>query len=93
MPSDSWGQEKVRFESYLVICLALDSGVNIQVFCNVLFLFGCHWLPFSAYQLCQLLKLERLFLFQLAVAKAMRNRTGYTEEHFHLLLCQVKMWH
>lgn len=36
---DSWGQERVRFESYLVICWALDSGVNIKVFGNVLFLF------------------------------------------------------
>lgn len=46
--SDAWWQlrpERVRFESYIVICLALDSDVNIQVFCNVLFLFSCHcWL-------------------------------------------------
>lgn len=69
-------------------CLALDSGVNIQVFCNVLFLFGCHCLAFSVYQFCRLLKEECLFLFQLAVAKAMWNRTGYREEHFHL--CCVK---
>jgi len=70
MPGDSKGQERVRYESCLVICLALDSGVNIQVLQKVLFLFSWHWLAFSAYQFCQLLKSECLFLFQLAVAKA-----------------------
>lgn len=44
--SNVWWQrgiERARFESYLVISLALDSGI----FCNVILLFCQQWLAFS----------------------------------------------